>query len=97
MPNHLHVLTHPIRLREVEQFREIWRFFKGRSARFLNKQLHRKGSFWQSYWYDRWIRNESELRSWQRYFSRNPIKANLCKDGTVYPFLRMETIDDEVF
>jgi len=91
MPNHLHVITHPIYLQTVDEFREIWRRFKGRSARFLNLKLERTGAFWQSYGYDRWIRNETELRSWQRYLARNPVKAHLCGEGDRYPYLSLES------
>jgi REP element-mobilizing transposase RayT len=91
MPNHLHLVTRPLRLRTLDEFREVWRRFKGRSARFLNQHLERSGGFWQSYGYDRWIRSESELRSWQRYLARNPVKAGLCTDGDLYPFLHLES------
>jgi hypothetical protein len=31
------------------------------------------------------------LRSWQRYLARNPVKAGLCTDGDLYPFLHLES------
>ncbi|MBC2601905.1 transposase [Puniceicoccus vermicola] len=91
MPNHIHLLTRPIHLHSIEEFKRIWMRFKGRSARFLNQYLNRSGKFWQTYGYDRWIRNATEYQSWQKYLAQNPVKANLCRKSEDYPFLHLET------
>ena len=87
MPNHLHLITQPLHLETVDAFRDVWARFKGRSSRFLNQKIQRSGSFWQSYGYDRWIRNESELARWKTYLQRNPVKAGLCREGEEYPYV----------
>ncbi len=87
MPNHLHLITAPLRCATVGDFRKTWSNFKGRTSREINKHLKRSGPLWQRYWYDRWIRSETELKSWQRYLARNPEKAGICSQETSYPFL----------
>jgi hypothetical protein len=60
MPNHIHLLTSPLSCESVEGFKAALKQFKLRSTRELNRRLGRVGSFWQSHWYDRWVRNETE-------------------------------------
>ena len=87
MPNHLHLITEPLRCESVAEFRKIWANFKGRTSRRVNQHLNRSGPLWQRYWYDRWIRSETELQAWKRYLAKNPEKAGLCSEGSAYPFL----------
>jgi putative transposase len=78
MPNHLHLLTEPLSCGSIECFKGALKQFKLRTTHMLNQALSRRGSLWQAYWYDRWVRNEVEYRRWRVYFRQNPIKAGLC-------------------
>jgi putative transposase len=77
MPNHLHLITAPLELTCAQAFRTHWSRFKALSAKHINQLQQTKGGFWQASWYDRWIRNETEHKSWQQYLQQNPIKAGL--------------------
>jgi REP element-mobilizing transposase RayT len=87
MPNHWHLITHPITFESIDQARKVWRRFKARSARFTNQVAGRTGPLWQSSLYDRWIRNEAERTRWIRYLQNNPVKARLAKNPEDYPYL----------
>ena len=89
MPNHLHVITHPFRAASVECFRRAWINFKMRTTRICNTTLERKGSFWQAFWFDRWIRNADEQKRWRTYFRRNPVSAGLCREPEEWTGLRV--------
>jgi hypothetical protein len=39
--------------------------------------LNRSGDFWQKHSYDHIVRDEVELRAFQKYISDNPTKAGL--------------------
>ena len=88
MPNHLHLLTKPIALEGNKEFQTVWRRFKGRSSRFLNRLLESSGALWQDSLYDRWVRNETEWNRWIDYFRKNPVKARLVARPEDYPYLR---------
>ena len=85
MPNHLHLITQPLRSESCEHFRKTWIGFKKRSTRFLNGVAKRGGAFWQRSWFDRWIRDAGELAKWQRYLEQNPVKARLCLSPEAWP------------
>jgi putative DNA methylase len=86
MPNHVHLLTAPMISRGIEDFLHAWRRFKSRSARAINPALGRNGPFWQSSWYDRWIRGPDEWRKWSVYLAQNPVKAGLCTKPDDYTY-----------
>lgn len=88
MPNHLHLLTNPVRFRTADAFQSAWQDFKARTGRMLNREIGRKGSFWQAGWYDRWVRDDVEYDRWCRYFEQNPVKASLCSNPAEYPWLK---------
>jgi len=88
MPNHLHLVTAPLRCSSVTDFRKAWSRFKSRSARVVNPAIGREGRFWQSSWYDRWIRGPEEHQKWLVYLADNPVKAGLCRRSEDYPFRR---------
>ena len=77
MPNHLHLITAPLTVSTKEEFKRHWKRFKALSAKHINQRLKSTGKFWQSSWYDRWIRTEEEHSRWQRYLNDNPGKAKL--------------------
>ena len=74
MPNHVHVLVTP---RETFLLEGILHSWKRHSAREIHKALGREGSFWQTGYFDRMIRDEPHFdRAW-RYILKNPAKAHL--------------------
>ncbi|MBC2602454.1 REP-associated tyrosine transposase [Puniceicoccus vermicola] len=86
MPNHLHLVTAPLRCSSINDFRTAWSRFKSRSARAVNRAIGREGQFWQSSWYDRWIRGPEEHQKWLTYLMENPVKAGLCRRAEDYPY-----------
>ncbi len=74
MPNHVHLLLTPLPGNELE---EVLQSRKRHSARELNLRLKRGGDFWQKHSYDHIVRNETELRAFQKYIAENPTKTGL--------------------
>ncbi len=74
MPNHVHVIVQPKQGWTLSRLMHSWKSFTANEA---NKQLNRKGDFWQVEYYDRLIRDERELSSCIEYVLRNPQTAKL--------------------
>ena len=79
MPNHVHTVIEPgERLGKIIQ---SWKSFTGRWAMMNNAKLGLgvpgKGFWMREYW-DRYIRNESHLKSVIDYIHNNPVSAGLC-------------------
>lgn len=73
MPNHIHVLLKPF-----EELSDIMHSIKSYTASKANKLLGRKGRFWQTDYFDRYIRNYEHLENTLNYIEMNPVKAGLC-------------------
>ncbi|MBI5380329.1 MAG: transposase [Opitutae bacterium] len=86
MPNHVHFLLQP-NVPEPAPLRATVREFKGRTARQANQVLGRTGAFWQSDWFDRWVRDESEETRIVDYIRQNPVKAGLARTWQEYPWV----------
>jgi REP element-mobilizing transposase RayT len=86
MPNHVHFLLRPMAANPTA-LRVIVREFKGRSARQANLALGRVGSFWQSDWFDRWVRDAAEEERIIDYIRQNPVKARLARAWQEYPWV----------
>ena len=75
MPNHVHLVV------------DVWDVplaklvgcWKGKSSRFANLLLKRRGQFWQEDYFDVLIRDEAHLKKAIRYTEQNPAKACLVK------------------
>ena len=87
MPNHLHWITYPLSREEIESVREMLNSWKGRTAKLLNQQLQRKGSFWQREWFDHVVRSDYRVKRIIRYIEENPVQAGLVKKMETYPGL----------
>ena len=81
MPNHVHLLLTPLPGHELE---EILQSRKRHSARELNLFLNRSGDFWQKHSYDHVVRNETELKAFQKYIVENPAKAGLRQGESLH-------------
>ena len=82
MPNHAHVLI------EIMQtpLAEILHGWKSYTAKAANRLLRRSGDFWQSEYFDRYIRDEEHLRKVVHYIENNPVKAGLVKSPEEWIF-----------
>lgn len=85
MPNHVHILTNPKDEHSLD-LRTFVKRLKGRTAQNSNKVLERKGPFWQTEWFDRWIRSDNERDRVIAYIQNNPVKAKLVSVPEDYPF-----------
>ncbi|HEX8847496.1 MAG TPA: hypothetical protein VF791_22830, partial [Pyrinomonadaceae bacterium] len=60
---------------------------KGFTAREANKLLNLTGQpFWQDESYDRWVRDETELKRIIRYIEHNPVSAGLVAKPEDWPW-----------
>jgi putative transposase len=81
MPNHVHAVFAPLRKGDgsYHSLSSIMRSLKGRSARYANLVLGRRGTFWQHENYDHVVRDEQELSRIIAYVLGNPVKAGLAQ------------------
>ncbi len=84
MPNHVHFIMAPHR-ESPAPLRTALRAWKGRVARQANLALGRTGAFWQSDWFDRWLRTDAEEARVIDYIQQNPVKAGLVRQWTDWP------------
>ena len=74
MPNHVHVLAaFPDEESMLKQC-ESWKHF---TAMQINRQLGRKGRFWQQDGFDHLVRSERQFEHLRRYIAENPTRAGL--------------------
>lgn len=78
MPNHVHLILKPHPGHDLE---DILQSRKRQSAREINLVLDRSGDFWQKHSYDHIIRDDVELRAFQKYIAENPTKAHLKEES----------------
>ena len=80
MSNHVHVV-----IRVGEDPAAVLKWLKGSTAREANVVLKRTGlPFWQRESYDRWVRDDAELRRIIAYVENNPVKAGLVSEAGLY-------------
>ena len=84
MPNHVHLLCTPL----GHSLAQIMHSIKSFTSSEANKMLNRKGRFWQKEYFDRYIRNARHYAKVVAYIENNPVKANLCKRASDWPFSR---------
>lgn len=87
MPNHVHFVLAPIDAMP-KPLRGTIRWFKGHVARKCNLLLSRSGAFWQTDWFDRWVRDAAEEARIVDYIQRNPVKARLARDWREYRWVK---------
>jgi REP element-mobilizing transposase RayT len=73
MPNHVHVLCRPL----SGELAAIIRRWKSYTATRINALLGRAGPMWQREYFDRLVRDESELYRAADYILANPQRAGL--------------------
>jgi putative transposase len=82
MPNHLHALFELWEM-PLGQLLKAW---KGTSANMANAILGRHGTFWQTEYWDRYMRDEEHFRKARHYIEWNPVKAGLVGHPAEWPF-----------
>lgn len=82
MPNHVHLVMD---VWDVSLAKRVsgW---KGKSSRFANLLIQRRGEFWQEDYFDTLIRDEAHLKRAIRYVELNPVKACLVKESRGWPW-----------
>lgn len=88
MPNHVHGIVVVKEMAETSPkqhgFPEIIRAFKSFSAKRINQLRNNAGCpVWQRNYYERVIRNESELTRAREYIVNNPLKWELDKENPI--------------
>ena len=74
MPNHVHVLVCLLGTTDVEDQCFSWKKFM---ATNINRELKRKGRFWQEESFDHLVRSPEQFEYLRRYIAENGPKANL--------------------
>ena len=83
MPDHVHAL---FTLCEDNELSRVMKVFKGYSARRMNSLLGRKGSLWQSQFYDHAIRDKRDFVTRLVYMLDNPRRRGLVERYEDWPF-----------
>jgi REP element-mobilizing transposase RayT len=87
MPNHWHALLVPTDAR-AHSLSQIMKRVKGRTGKRIRRLVPGVGAFWQSEWFDRWVRDDNEWARIATYIQNNPGKAGLCLDHREHPWTR---------
>lgn len=82
MPNHVHVMF------EVGEMpmKKILQQWKGATARAANALLGLQTPFWQSDYWDTYMRDPDHQERTIRYIRNNPVKAGLASDWKDWPW-----------
>jgi adenine-specific DNA methylase/REP element-mobilizing transposase RayT len=76
MPTHVHVLAGQMEGHPLSAIVHAWKSF---SANAANNALGRRGAFWAPEYYDRFMRDETQLATARAYIENNPVTAGLCR------------------
>ncbi len=62
---------------QYQELAKVMQKIKGGLSFLINKELQRKGTFWQKDYFDKVIRDERHLETVLKYIKNNAIKAGL--------------------
>jgi REP element-mobilizing transposase RayT len=82
MPNHVHALFKV----DATPMAEILESWKKHTANKANRQLHRRGKFWQADYWDTFMRDSAHELETCNYIENNPVKAGLVLDPKTWPW-----------
>ena len=82
MSNHVHFVAYKLNKRLYK----IMHSLKSYTAMECNKILNRSGPFWQREYFDRIVRDRTDLAIKIKYVINNPVKAGLVDLWDDYPF-----------
>lgn len=83
MPNHVHVVAEMLEGHALSDVVKSWKSFTGRQA---NAHLGRSGAFWETDYFDRYMRDEAHLLRTISYVENNPLKAGLVSEPAEWPW-----------
>ena len=83
MPNHVHVLIETRESLPLADVLHSWKSFTSRKACNL---VGRSAQFWQREYLDRYVRNAEHYQAVVAYIEENPVKADLAKVKTEWPW-----------
>jgi REP element-mobilizing transposase RayT len=89
MPNHVHALLTPMDGWDLGSILHSWKSF---TASQCNKLLGLHGNFWQSDFFDRYVRDEKHYYNAIDYIHDNPVKVRLCKNPEDWPWSSASSI-----
>ena len=82
MPDHIHLIVLP----EDKSISECMKSIKGFSARQVNKLYNRRGSIWQTGFYDYILDSEEKVLSRIRYIEHNPVRKGIVGNSEDYKY-----------
>jgi len=83
MPNHVHVLFTVLPDNPLGSIVGSWKRFTARKA---NEFWGRTGTFWQTEYWDRFIRNDEHYGKTEEYIDQNPVRAGLISEPRLWSF-----------
>lgn len=83
LPDHVHLLVAP---RGDTSISDVMKSMKNFSARQINESNGRREPVWQRSFYDRVIRDETQLATAVEYIHANPVEAGLANIPSAYEF-----------
>jgi putative transposase len=83
MPNHVHALAEIRSGHRLDRVVHSWKSFTAHAA---NRLLGRAQRFWAPEYFDRYMRDDTQLAGTRAYIEANPVKAGLCNDPTEWPY-----------
>ncbi len=93
MPDHPHAVIVP---KPPFTISKVMQTVKGYSARQVNAVSGRSGAIWQEGFYDRVIRDESQLNQTIRYILWNPVAAGFAERPEDYRFSSANDRSDDL-
>jgi REP element-mobilizing transposase RayT len=97
MPDHVHLVIIP----REKKISDCMKSIKGFSARKINELLNKRGSIWQSGFYDYILDSEEKALSRMRYIEDNPVRKGIVTHAEDYVYSsaknREETDFDNFF
>ncbi len=92
MPDHVHVLLNPLAGWSLAR---VLQGIKGFSSRQINRNLGRKGAFWQDESFEHLVRNEQDWLDKFNYIHNNPVTAGLVNRPEDYSFSSLVVMHSE--
>lgn len=83
MPNHVHVVVETSTGFPLGGLVRSWKAF---SAAQINRALGRRGAFWAPDYFDRYVRDETDLGATISYVENNPVVAGLASTPADWPW-----------
>ena len=84
MPDHVHLFACPgMDARPLGGWMQLW---KAISAKQINQVLGRKGTFWQTDYFDRFVRSVSDYSDKWNYVAFNPVRKGFATMPEEWPY-----------